>query len=91
MSLDISNPDVLRLAHTKGIFRDFDVLFNKYTTNFGFLEVARTAGLMIKERNTIVEKWPLRLKPGASKEEFRDLISGGHWGSERYVEWVVAR
>jgi hypothetical protein len=41
----------------------------------------------MKKKNTVIEKWPLRLKKGATKEEFRILHSSGHVGSERYVEW----
>ena len=46
---------------------------------------------MVKEENTIIEKWPMRLKlslpqPGA-QEEFDILQASGHSGNERYVEW----
>lgn len=45
---------------------------------------------MVMKENTIVEKWPMRLKkkagqPGA-QEEFDLLLGTGH-GNERYVEW----
>jgi hypothetical protein len=59
--------------------------------HFEFAERSRAMGLMIKEENTIIEKWPLRLKlslpqPGA-QEEFDILQASDHSGSERYVEW----
>jgi hypothetical protein len=45
----------------------------------------------VKEKHTIIEKWPFRLKlrpgqPGA-QEEFDRLLAGGVTGKERYVEW----
>ena len=45
----------------------------------------------MKVENTIIEKWPLRLKlslpqPGV-QEEFDTLQASGHSGGERYVEW----
>lgn len=48
-------------------------------------------GVAIKEKHTIIEKWPYRLKlrpgqPGA-QEEFDRLITGGVSGKECYVEW----
>ena len=48
-------------------------------------------GMAIKEKHTIVDKWPMRLKlksgqPGA-QEEFDIAQSSEHSGSERYMEW----
>ena len=48
-------------------------------------------GITMKRENTIIEKWPFRLKltsrqPGG-KEEFRQLIGSRVSGKERYVEW----
>jgi hypothetical protein len=45
----------------------------------------------VKEKHTVIEKWPFRLKlqpgqPGA-QEEFDRLLAGGVTGKERYVEW----
>ena len=44
-----------------------------------------------REPNTIIEKWPLRLKSlpheiGA-KEEFSTILSTPYTGIERYIEW----
>jgi hypothetical protein len=48
-------------------------------------------GFAMKEKNTIIEKWPFRLKlqpgqPGA-QEEFDQLLKGGVSGKEFYLEW----
>ena len=56
-----------------------------------FSNVERSYGVKAKEPHTIIAKWPLRLKlrPGenGAKEEFELLLSSGHEGTERYVEW----
>ena len=59
--------------------------------DLGFAKMSWSVGLMVKEENTIIEKWPMRLKlslpqPGA-QEEFDILQASGHSGNERYVEW----
>jgi hypothetical protein len=59
--------------------------------DLGFAEMSRSIDLMVKAENTIIEKWPMRLKlslpqPGA-QEEFDILQASDHSGSERYVEW----
>lgn len=46
---------------------------------------------MVKDRHTIIEKWPMGLKkrpgqPGA-QEEFDIFIAAGANGTERYMEW----
>lgn len=59
--------------------------------DFKFPEAAQFIGAAMKEKHTIIEKWPFRLKlrpgqPGA-QEEFDRLLGGGVSGKERYVEW----
>lgn len=56
---------------------------------FELAEIAHWAAL--KQKNTIIEKWPFRLKlrPGqiGSQKEFERLLSGGVSGKEIYLEW----
>lgn len=58
---------------------------------FPFTEVAQYVRAVMKEKNTIIEKWPfeLKLQPGqpGAQEEFDRLLSGGVSGKERYIEW----
>lgn len=60
-----------------------------------FIPVLYSMGMEMKEKHTIVEKWPLRLKKrpdeAGAKEEFRDLCNSQHTGSDRYVEWRIRR
>lgn len=59
--------------------------------DFKFSEAVQFFGAAMKEKHTIIEKWPFKLKlrpgqPGA-QEEFDRLLGGGVSGKERYVEW----
>ncbi len=76
----------------RDVFRDLDRLFVRYMGMEGFDSAGREAGVRMKEANTVVDAWPLRLekeygKPGA-QEAFDRLVASGSSGSERYVEWV---
>ena len=56
-----------------------------------FALMSKCFRMEIKMQNTIVDKWPTRLKkqfgdPGA-KEEFDLALAASHTGAERYVEW----
>lgn len=59
-----------------------------------FTGLGRQNGMIAKTKNTIIEKWPLRLKkrPGqvGATEEFETLLGSHHVGGERYVEWKRA-
>lgn len=60
-----------------------------------FREAADILGATMKEKHTIIDKWPYRLKlrpgqPGA-QDEFDRLLSGETSGKERYVEWKRIR
>lgn len=58
---------------------------------FGLKKARGLHGFVMKERNTVIEKWPLLLKkrldePGAA-EEFAVHVALGTAGVERYAEW----
>lgn len=59
-----------------------------------FNKIEQVLGVTMKTQHTIIENWPLKLKlrPGqiGAKEEFDTLLSSGHVGFERYVEWKWA-
>lgn len=73
------------------LVRDGDFYFDRYMKQLDFEGVARTAIAEMKSRNSIVEKWPLRVKrkPGqaGAEDEFRTVLASDHTGIERYVEW----
>lgn len=63
----------------------------RFVKNLNFSEIERLIEVAMKEKHTVIEKWPFRLKlrpgqPGA-QEEFDRLVGGGVSGEERYMEW----
>ncbi|PWY93925.1 hypothetical protein BO94DRAFT_313736 [Aspergillus sclerotioniger CBS 115572] len=85
------DPQIIKRFVGRDIVRTYDHIFDRYSEDKKFRETADMLGAEMKERHTIVDKWPLRLKlkpgqPGA-QDEFDRLISGGLTGKERYVEW----
>lgn len=63
----------------------------RYMAKFEFAEAAEVMGAAMKSPQTVIEKWPFRLKlrPGlrGAQEEFNRLISGGISSKECYIEW----
>ncbi|KIW63760.1 hypothetical protein PV04_08738 [Phialophora macrospora] len=87
---EISNPDLLRFMEASSMFHDYEKPFSHFMEQCRFREISASAGLRMKEENSIVEPWPMRLADGASKEEFDVLYASGQVGCERYVEWERA-
>lgn len=84
------DPAVLRFSFASDIFRDYDGVFATYMQKADFTGVAAHAGMRMKERNSIIAKWPMRFEeqtPGA-QEAFDRLMESGSTGNERYVEWA---
>jgi hypothetical protein len=57
-----------------------------------FESVAPQSGAAEKENNTVVEKWPLKLKrqlgQEGAQEEFSVMLGSNGTGVERYMEWT---
>ncbi|TVY40387.1 hypothetical protein LSUB1_G002857 [Lachnellula subtilissima] len=83
--------EIIKTQEALGFFCDYDALFELFMKHYGFKNAASLSGLEMKGENTIQDNWPLRLRKGATQEEFELLVASGHTGSERYVEWRVAR
>ena len=84
------NADFVRFSEARMMVRNFEMLFERFTSICRLREVSLAAGLRMKPNNTIVEPWPMRLKKNATQDEFNTLLVSGHIGSERYVEWEIA-
>lgn len=84
----------ISMSKTARVCTDGRVVANnphRYMSKYDFHQIESFCNATMKSRNTIIEKWPWRLKlfpqdPGA-QEEFEDLFGSGHTGCERYVEW----
>lgn len=77
----------LRFRSSLKLFRNFDLLFDRFMKECSLHQLSEATGLKIKESNTLVKKWPLRFAPGSSQKEFDEMLASGHIGYERYVEW----
>ncbi|KFY89500.1 hypothetical protein V500_05642 [Pseudogymnoascus sp. VKM F-4518 (FW-2643)] len=91
MTMNPSSPEIIKFSMARDTISTYDHIFDRYTKNHKFSETAQYVGATVKEKHTVIEKWPFRLKlrpgqPGA-QEEFDRLLSGGVSGKERYVEW----
>ncbi|KAJ6276567.1 hypothetical protein J3E71DRAFT_187021 [Bipolaris maydis] len=95
-SLDIvkvlrQGADFYKVWDSRTLALDAENYFQMYMKLQEFESAASRAGLMMKERNTIVEPWPLRLKlkphEVGSQEEFDLLLSSCSSGIEHYTEW----
>lgn len=57
-----------------------------------FEEVSKAAGMRIKTKQTITEKWPNKLKKRAgqsgAQEEFLALTASSQGAHECYLEWA---
>jgi len=90
MMRDFSNADFLNFSDAKGMFKDFDVLFQRYMERESFEEIGKFTGMVMKATNTVIQPWPLRLSKTATQKDFHSLHQSAHDGSERYVEWKRA-
>ncbi|ERF68455.1 hypothetical protein EPUS_03773 [Endocarpon pusillum Z07020] len=86
LSRSVYDPDNLNVWAATAKFRDFDGLWERFTKDCRLHEVGNATGMVMKE-NTIVPKWPLRLKQHATQAEFSRLQASGRTGCERYAEW----
>jgi hypothetical protein len=67
-------------------------LIARYRAQRNFEAVAPQSGAAEKENNTVVEKWPLKLKrqlgQEGAQEEFSVMLGSNGTGVERYMEWT---
>jgi hypothetical protein len=68
---------MVKVAEARTVVWDFNALSSKHAEERGFDSFGKAIELQVRDKNTIVEKWPLRLKSGASKENFNILLSSG--------------
>ena len=87
-----NSAETIRILAAKDLVRDYDRIFDFYKGAVGFEACAKNVGVRMRERNTVVEAWPMRLKkkPGeeGAEEEFQRLMASSSSGAPRYVEWV---
>jgi hypothetical protein len=90
---DIYSTDLIAIQgmSAMNMARDLDGTFNEYMKDVQMLELSTALGLVMKEKHTIIEAWPFRMKETAysvaAKRNFEFLYRSGLVGWERYVEW----
>ncbi|KAL5347467.1 hypothetical protein ACLOAV_007779 [Pseudogymnoascus australis] len=91
MTRNPSSPEIIKFLFARDIVATYDHIFSRCIKDLKFSEAAQYVGAAMKEKHTVIEKWPfkLKLRPGqlGAQEEFDRLLSGGVSGKERYVEW----
>ncbi|OKL62143.1 hypothetical protein UA08_02995 [Talaromyces atroroseus] len=85
------DPAIIKFNVGRDLVTTYDHVFDRFLKNFEFHTAGHVFGAMMKEKHTIIEKWPYRLKlrsgqPGA-QDEFDRCMKEGVSGKERYVEW----
>ncbi|KAJ5798007.1 uncharacterized protein N7503_007303 [Penicillium pulvis] len=89
------DPGLIRFNLARDYVITYDHIFDRYLKAYMFTEAADVFGAKMKEKHTIIEKWPYRLKlrpgqPGA-QDEFDRRLCTGLSGKERYLEWKRAQ
>ena len=89
------DPVFLRTSAAKCLFFPFDEWFEEYMKLEDFNGAASSNRMTMKKRNTIMPKWPYRLKKkygqAGAQEEFEELHESSCSGGERYVEWQLVK
>ncbi|KAK2757688.1 hypothetical protein FQN54_004657 [Arachnomyces sp. PD_36] len=85
------DPAMVKLLVGIELVKNYDHIIDRYLEGLQVSEIAGFLGTKAKEKHTIIEKWPYRLKlqpgqPGA-QDEFDRLLRSGVSGKERYLEW----
>ncbi|ESZ89523.1 hypothetical protein SBOR_10093 [Sclerotinia borealis F-4128] len=71
------NADLIRYNDARSMFRDFDKPFARFEKECCLNETTQIVELKMKNKHTLVEKWPLKLKKGATQEEFDMSLASG--------------
>ena len=89
----VNDPKFLRMSAARQIFSPHEDWFREYTIKYDVERAAAHHGMVMKDKNTVVPKWPYRLMKkfgeAGAQEEFDALLASGLSGTERYVEWKL--
>ncbi|KAL6863995.1 hypothetical protein J3F83DRAFT_182202 [Trichoderma novae-zelandiae] len=85
------DPFFVKLTYVRDNVETYDHVFDRYMKRLVFSEMEAALGVAMKDKHTVIEKWPyqLKLRPGqpGAQEEFDRLVGVDLSGNERYVEW----
>ena len=84
------NPAFIKYMAAIELFKNFEVIFQRYMEKTDFKSYGNVARVEMQEKHTSVELWPLRLHLKADNKKtrvkFESLMASGHTGRERFVE-----
>ncbi|KAJ5890842.1 uncharacterized protein N7473_007070 [Penicillium subrubescens] len=85
------DPVLMKVQYAQELVARYEHVFERYLEKLKAREAGDAVGAAMKEKHSIIEKWPYRLKlrpgqPGA-QEEFERCLRDGVSGKERYIEW----
>ena len=81
-----ADPEMIRRVGCFNLLTDYTGLFDIFLEAESVVEAARTCGLKIKDKHTIVQPWPFRVGMRTTKKEFDILAAAGTDGFEQYME-----
>ncbi|KAH7164939.1 hypothetical protein DER46DRAFT_684869 [Fusarium sp. MPI-SDFR-AT-0072] len=86
-----NDPFIIMVAYAHGHVKEYDHIFERFAEKAQLTLMPVMAKAAMKDKHTIIEKWPYRLKlePGqeGASEEFDRLMTSGLSSRESYVEW----
>lgn len=81
-----AHPDLISRTACCDMFKPWDKYFDMFMDETKITQLATRYGLVIKERHTIVQPWPYKIRNQTTKKEFDVLRASSTTGFERYME-----
>ncbi|KAL7909005.1 hypothetical protein GGI35DRAFT_493828 [Trichoderma velutinum] len=85
------DPKAIMWTYAQANVAAYDPIFDRFMRNFRFSQVEQLFGVVMKEKHTVIDKWPFRLKlqygQAGALEELVRLTDEVVFAKERYVEW----
>ncbi|KAF2129720.1 hypothetical protein P153DRAFT_430843 [Dothidotthia symphoricarpi CBS 119687] len=81
------HPHFVRRSACYDMFKNWEKYFDLFLYQNSIDMHARSCGLQLKDKHTIVEPWPYKVGPRTTQKEFDILRASSTVGYERYVEF----
>jgi hypothetical protein len=82
-----THPDLISRTACCDMFKLWDKYFDMFMDETKITQFATLYGLVIKEKHTIVQPWPYKIRNQTTKKEFDVLRASSTTGFERYMEF----
>ncbi|KAK4068705.1 uncharacterized protein Triagg1_7065 [Trichoderma aggressivum f. europaeum] len=85
------DPKAIMWTYAQANLAAYDPIFDRFMKHCRFWQVGQLFGVVVKDKHTVIEKWPFRLKlqygQAGALEELVRLTDEVVFAKERYVEW----